>query len=287
MSAKPEAPAAVPAGGEAKRRLDRFWNSNRDYYEQAQAANPEASPERQRLLSYLGGGERVLDLGGGSCENALWLPQGCRYVGFDVSTAALRMADELGRPGERVRGDGEALPFADASFDAVLSTWALEHFHNPPRTFLEAARVIRPGGLLLFVGSSWDLPYEMPPSLDPKRRLEVAARRLGTQVRSLLDGRHRFTMVERPRVLTDGYVPDADAVHVTQSHLLVRFLEAAGLEIVEHAALLHRPDPGGPRGLLRRALRAVPLWRRAWGNVLFVARRGEELRAPDYELRRL
>lgn len=283
----PQAPDTARTGGEAKRRLDRFWDSNRDYYEQARAANPEASPERRRLLAHLEGGERVLDLGSGSCENSLWLPDGCEYVGFDVSTAALRMADELGRPGERVRGDGEALPFADGSFDAVLSTWALEHFHDPPRTFLEAARVTRPGGLLLFVGSSWDLPYEMPPSLDPKRRLEVAVRRLGIQLRSLVDGGHRFTMVERPRVLTDGYVPDADAVHVTQSHLMVRFLEAAGLEIVEHAGLAHRPDPTGPRGLLRRALRAVPLWRRAWGNVLFVARRGDELKTPTYELRRL
>lgn len=274
-------------GGEAKRRLDEFWDTNRDYYEQAQAANPEASPERKRLLAHLQGGELVLDLGAGSCENALWLPEGCRYVGFDVSTAALRMADELGRPGRRVRGDGEVLPFADGSFDAVLSTWALEHFHHPPRTLLEAARVTRPGGLILMVGSSWDLPYEMPPSLDPGRCLEVAARRLFRQVRSLVDGKHRFDVVEEPRVLTDGYVPDADAVHVTQSHLMVRFLEAAGLEIVEHAGLAHRPDPSGARGLLRRALRAVPLWRRGWGNVLFVARRGESLTPPPFEIRPL
>ena len=226
----------------------------------------------------------MLDLGAGSCENALWLPEGCRYIGFDVSTAALRMADEMGRPGRRVRGDGERLPFADGAFDAVLSTWALEHFHDPPRTLLEAARVTRPGGVLLMVGSSWDLPYEMPPSLDPRRRLPVALRRLGRQLLSLADGRHRFDRVREPRVLRDGYVPDADAVHVAQSHLMVRFLRAAGLEIVEHRALPHRPDPGGVRGLLRRELRRVPLWRRGWGNVLFVARRGEALRRPPYRI---
>lgn len=269
---------------DAKRRLDRFWDTSRDYYAQAQAANPEASPERRVLLGHLAGGERVLDLGAGSCENALWLPPGCRYVGFDVSTAALAMAGELGRPGLRVRGDGERLPFADGAFDAVLSTWALEHFHDPPRTLLEAARVTRPGGLLLFVGSSWDLPWEMPPSLDPRRRPAVALRRLGRQLRSLADGRHRFDRVREPRVLTAGYVPDADAVHVAQSHLLVRFLAAAGLEVVEHRCLPHRPDPGGPRGLLRRVLRRVPMWRRGWGNVLIVARRGATLAVPPYEL---
>jgi SAM-dependent methyltransferase len=226
----------------------------------------------------------VLDLGCGSCENALWLPAGTRYVGFDVSTAALVMAGEWGRPGMRLRGDGEALPLASGSFDAVLSTYALEHFHEPGRTLLEAARVLRPGGLLLLVGSAWDLPYEMPPSLDPGRRLEVAARRLGRQLLSVLDSGHRFDVVRHPRVLTEGYVPDADAVHVAQSHLLARFLRAAGLEVLEHRTLPHRPDPAGPRGLLRRALRKIPLWRQGWGNTLLVARRGANLAEPPYRL---
>src|SRR6185295_9062138 len=129
-----------------KSRLDRFWDGSRDYYLQAAAANPEASPERRLLLGYLAAGQRVLDLGCGSCENALWLPAGVRYVGFDVSTAALVLAGEWGRPGMRVRGDGERLPIASESVDAVLSTYALEHFHEPGRTLLEAARVLRQGG---------------------------------------------------------------------------------------------------------------------------------------------
>jgi len=272
---------------DAKRRLDRFWDTSRDYYEQARAANPEASPERRRLFAYLAGGERVLDLGAGSCENALWLPAGCRYVGFDVSTAALLAAAELGRPGARVRGDGEALPFAAASLDAVLSTWVLEHLHDPPATFAEAARVLRPGGLLLLVGSTWDLPWEVPPSLDPARRLPVAAVRLARQLRSLADGRLRFERVEEPRVLIAGYVPDADAVHVAQSWTVACWLRRAGFELVAHERLPHRPDPGGARGLLRRLLRRVPAWRHGWGNALFVARRGAEAAAPPADVLRL
>lgn len=275
----------VPEPQDAKRRLDAFWNASRAYYEQAQAANPEATPERRLLLSYLSPGQIVLDLGSGSCENALWMPPGVRYVGFDVSTAALVMAGEQGRPTALcVRGDGEVLPVRSESVDAVLSTYALEHFAEPGRTLLEAARIVKPGGLLLLVGSAWDLPYEMPPSLDPKRRLEVALRRLGRQLLSALDGRHRFDVVPHPRVLTEGYVPDADAVHIAQSYLLVRFLRAAGLEILEHRTLPHRLDPPGARGLLRRTLRAVPLWRNGWGNTLIVARRRKELQSPAYRL---
>lgn len=268
----------------AKDRLAHFWDRSREYYEQAAAANPEVSPERQFLLGYLQGGERILDLGCGSCENALWVPAGCRYVGFDVSTTGLALAREWERPGSRVRGDGEALPFAAGVFDVVLSTYALEHLCDPGRTLLETARVLRPGGLLLLVGSAWDLPYDLPPSLPPRRRLEVAVRRLVRQLLSLLDRRHRFDIVREPRVLTEGYVPDADAVHVTQSALLARFLRDAGLKILAHRTLPHRPDPPGPRRLLRRLLRRIPLWRHGWGNTLIVARRGEGVEEPGYRL---
>jgi hypothetical protein len=85
-------------------------------------------------------------------------------------------------------------------------------------------------------------------------------------------------------VLTEGYVPDADAVHVAQSWQMVRFLRAAGLDIVEHRTLPHRPDPSGLRGTLRGALRRLPLWSHGWGNTLIVARRGPALRLPAYRL---
>lgn len=277
-------------GGDSKKAVSAFWDGSREYYEQAEGANLEITPERSVLLGYLKPGDLLLDLGSGSCENALWVPDGTRYVGTDVSTTALVMAGEKNRPAERVRSDGEQLPFADGTFDALLSTFALEHFHDPGATLLESVRVVRPGGLLLLVGSAWDLPYEMPPSLDPGRRLEVAAKRLGRQLLAGVSRKHRFRfdVVEEPRVLTDGYVPDADAVHVAWSWQMARFLEAAGCEIVEHRTLYHNPEPvGGLRGVVRKVLKAVPLWRHGWGNTLLVARRGAKAGVADYFLQPL
>jgi SAM-dependent methyltransferase len=267
-----------------RRRVEEFWNRSREYYEQAQERNPQAAPERVELFAYLEGRERVLDVGSGSCENALWLPAGCRYVGVDVSTTALAMAEELKRPGTRARSEADALPFASGCFDAVLSTWAIEHFYDPAEALIEAVRVLRPGGLLLLVGSAWDLPWSIPPSIDPRRRPQVAVRRLARQLRGALGGIHRFDLVRRPRVLEEGYLPDADAVHVAHAGGVRRFLEAAGLEIVEQYALAHAPAPRGARGWLRRALAAVPLWRYGWGSLFIVGRRGAEWRRPPYRL---
>ena len=74
------------------------------------------------------------------CENSLWLPEGCLYIGFDISTVGLAVARESNRPALLVRGDGEHLPLATASVDVVLSTWVVEHLHDPGATLMEAMR---------------------------------------------------------------------------------------------------------------------------------------------------
>ena len=272
---------------ESDRQLKAFWDQSREYYELAIETNPEAASERQELFAHLRGGELILDLGCGACDNAVWLPKSCRYVGTDVSTAGLALARELDRQAQTVRADAQRLPFADQSFDAVLSTWAIEHFHEPARTLLEVIRVLKPGGLMLLVGSAWDLPHSLPPSLDPRRRRTLAFKRLGHQLRSLLDRRHRFEIVAEPRALSEEYVPDADAVHVTQSYLVRRFLEASGLEILVQRSLTHNQNPSSLKRLVRAVIRVVPLWRHAWGNTLFVARKGKTTTRPPYDLLRL
>jgi SAM-dependent methyltransferase len=74
-----------------------------------------------------------------------------RMTGVDLSPKAIaRCNAEHARAGlSFIAGDAEALPFADAAFDAVLSVESSHCYPSVPRFLAEASRVLRPGGLLL------------------------------------------------------------------------------------------------------------------------------------------
>lgn len=72
-----------------------------------------------------------------------------RLTGLDRSRTHLSAAAEVlaGLPSARlVEGDAFALPFADGSFDRVITVWMLEHVRNPQRILGEALRVTRTAG---------------------------------------------------------------------------------------------------------------------------------------------
>ncbi|HEY6399909.1 MAG TPA: class I SAM-dependent methyltransferase, partial [Blastocatellia bacterium] len=92
----------------------------------------------------------IASVGCGPAEGLQWLeqftgPHG-KIVGIDVEPMhARRIAPRI----EYVIGTVEATPFADHSFDAVLALDVLEHLDNDTIGLCEAARMIKPGGLLL------------------------------------------------------------------------------------------------------------------------------------------
>lgn len=109
-------------------------------------------------------GERVLDIGTGSgivaIEAAKRMNANGRIVGVDLSRqmltqAALHARDTPGR--DRIaltETDAEHLPFANATFDCVVSLFALLHFPNPSQALSEMRRVLKPNGrLVLGIGS--------------------------------------------------------------------------------------------------------------------------------------
>ena len=93
---------------------------------------------------YLGPG-RVLDLGCGVGHSYGRLAPR-ETVGVDVDPDALE-----GQERETVVADMRSLPFEDASFDSVVAIQSIEHVPDPERALAEAARVLRPGGVAVFV----------------------------------------------------------------------------------------------------------------------------------------
>lgn len=79
------------------------------------------------------------------------LPPQHRYIGLDYTAAMLRRAlpRAAGKDFSALRGDAQRLPFADASFDAVVLHLILAVVPNPTACLVECERVLRPGGSIL------------------------------------------------------------------------------------------------------------------------------------------
>jgi demethylmenaquinone methyltransferase/2-methoxy-6-polyprenyl-1,4-benzoquinol methylase len=104
--------------------------------------------------------DRVLDVatGTGMVAVALVRAYGCHVTALDQSEqmlgglcARLGLEPALATRIEPLQGEAEALPFEDASFDALTFTYLLRYVDEPGATLRELARVVRPGGTVAMV----------------------------------------------------------------------------------------------------------------------------------------
>ncbi|MBI1358308.1 MAG: methyltransferase domain-containing protein [Acidobacteria bacterium] len=157
------------------------------YDNKGNAAVDLKNREIRRLLGPVQGLE-VADLGCGTGRHSIALAEaGAKVTAVDFSRGMLARARQ--RPGSGSirfieRDLGEALPFADDSFDRVLCSLALEHVERLDVAFAEMRRICRPSG--------WIVVIEMHPALrlqdvaagfrDPRTGEEIRPRSWGHQV---------------------------------------------------------------------------------------------------------
>ncbi len=101
----------------------------------------------------------VVELGCGTAYFSAWLAKrGARPVGVDVTPAQLatarRMMHETGIEFPLIEADAAATGLPDASADLVLSEYGASIWVDPYRWVPEAARLLRPGGRLVFLRNS-------------------------------------------------------------------------------------------------------------------------------------
>jgi SAM-dependent methyltransferase len=102
-------------------------------------------------------GTRLLDAGCGAGLLALLASlRGARVTALDASAALLAIARERVPEADVREGDLEALPFADAAFDAVVAVNSLFYAADMGAAMRELARVARPGGRV--VATAWGPP---------------------------------------------------------------------------------------------------------------------------------
>jgi SAM-dependent methyltransferase len=153
------------------------------------------------VTSYAQVGDRVLDLGCGTGDLARALATaGRRVTGCDISSQMLSAARDRGGCARWVQlePDWLTLPFASASFDVVVAASVLEYVPDPAIVLRESARVLRPGGVVL---------YTVPDLRHPVRWAEWLAQRLigvlggppGNGLRSRWDSYRAYLRASRQR----------------------------------------------------------------------------------------
>jgi ubiquinone/menaquinone biosynthesis C-methylase UbiE len=133
-------------------------------------------------------------------------------------------AQRLGLQVDTLAADAESLPFEDESFDLVLGHAVLHHIPDLATAFSEFARVLRPGGIVLFAG-------------EPSRygdRIATVPKRFAGAIAPLW----RQAIGARPAPPAEGGAPDASLeqfvdVHAFAPAELSEFARSAGLQDVK------------------------------------------------------
>ena len=240
-----------------KSMVDFYQNSN-TYYDNIDftAVAWRSDPNYRKLARCLLNRSRVLEVGCGRANILTAYPDlACRYTGCDFSPVLVdKNKDTFPHADFTVLRVPNKLPFVSASFDAVFSTFVLEHCVFPVRLLGELVRVAAPGGVIVIIcpdflgrngipsqragmspgtgreklrnGKIWDAFLT---GFDRKVRIPLRA----AVCRREADEGRGFWINLEPSCFTDPFIADYDAVHLTYKPEILAFLRTQRVEILD------------------------------------------------------
>ncbi|MEI6316259.1 MAG: class I SAM-dependent methyltransferase [bacterium] len=107
---------------------------------------------QKALLGIVFKDKKVIDLGCGDGYDLLKLQEkGAIVYGLDASEEMIKLAKAKNSQGNFENGFFENIPYADASFDVVISKYAMQTSKDVPKILEEVGRILKPGGKLVYV----------------------------------------------------------------------------------------------------------------------------------------
>ncbi len=149
----------------------RTWGAGGEKYDQISRGIADAIEHAVDALDPKPG-ERIVDVATGTGWAARRIAaRGATITGVDLGAEVIEAAKQLGGGIDFQVGDAEALPFADDSFDAAISTFGVMFARDPEAAAKELGRVVRPGGRIVLanwaIGGSVHDMFQMIRSYKP------------------------------------------------------------------------------------------------------------------------
>ena len=213
----------------------------------------------------------VLEIGCGAAELLEHLKIDMSYTGLDPSESVIDIDKQRFPTQAFVVGFAENLPFPDNSFDLIFSAQTLQSFSQPKRSLLEMKRVLKPRGKVILIAPNLENPWSHIPATrlyNGFEKIQLFLLRTCDLFRRLV-GNLPFRILNKNVVSTTGLFEkgDDDARYIVSSYDVATYTQRIGMKLVFYKPHTFKKSM---RGLIRRMLVKMPIFRYYQGGMAFV-----------------